>query len=73
MTPERLRAYVLILTADVMPILIATFIVVYGLLTHQLTLWMGSLAATFAGVPFVRPRNGEDDGMQPPDTEVEVG
>jgi hypothetical protein len=56
MTPERLRAYVLILTRDVVPPSAGTFLSIYLPLTGQFTSWQLPLLAGLFGVPLVAPR-----------------
>lgn len=56
MTPERLRAYVLIVTRDLLPPVAGTFLTWY-LPTHDLfEYWQLPLLAGLYGIPLVAPR-----------------
>jgi hypothetical protein len=57
MTPERLRAYVVILTGDVAPV-VAGFLLILAPPGGMFEAWMAPLVAAALGVPLVRPRNG---------------
>jgi hypothetical protein len=55
-TPERLRAYVVIFTADVAPCLMGMFITIYGFTTRTFESYLIPLVMGLFGIPFVRPR-----------------
>lgn len=56
MTPERLRAYVVIVTRDILPPTTGVFLMVYWVVTRQLEPWHLPLAAGLMGIPLVAPR-----------------
>jgi hypothetical protein len=59
-TPARLRAYVLIVTRDIVPPIVGAFLTVYLPLTHQFAYWQLPLLAGLFGVPLVAAsRDGE--------------
>jgi hypothetical protein len=61
-TPERLRAYVLIFTRDIAPMLGGAFLLVYLPLSHQFAGWQLPLIAGLWGVPLMAPRrNGPNN------------
>lgn len=59
MTPERLRAYVIIVTRDILPPVAGIFLAVFWGVTNQLEPWMLPLIAGLCGVPLVAPRASE--------------
>lgn len=63
MTPESLRAYVVILTGDVAPV-IAGFILILAPPGGTFAAWMAPLVAGAFGIPLVRPRS--TNGSEPP-------
>lgn len=68
MTPQRLRAYVLIVMRDIVPPLVGTFLSVYLPVTDQFAYWQLPLLAGLFGVPLVAASAGEQtvDGATPP-------
>lgn len=60
MTPERLRAYVLILTRDVAPPLTGVFLSIYLPLAGLFEAWQLPLLAGLFGVPLVAPRSADE-------------
>lgn len=57
-TPERLRAWVLIVTRDILPPAVGTFLAVYLPISHQFEVWQLPLLMGLFGFPFVAPRTG---------------
>jgi len=57
MTPERLRAYVVIVTRDILPPVAGIFLSIYWGVTATLQPWMLPLIAGLCGVPLVAPRS----------------
>ncbi len=57
MSPERLRAYVLIATRDIFPPLTGVFLAIYLPLTGQFEAWQLPLLAGLFGIPLVAPRS----------------
>lgn len=53
MSPERLRAYILIVMRDVVPPLTAVFLCIFLPATHQFAYWQLPLLAGLFGVPLV--------------------
>ncbi len=60
MSPDRLRAYVTVLTRDVLPPLSGTGMLFYALITRTFEPWMLPLVAGLYGIPLVAPRAGGD-------------
>lgn len=60
MSPERLRAYVLIVTRDVVPPLGGLFLLIFLPITGQLEYWQLPLIAGLFGIPLVAPREPKD-------------
>lgn len=60
MTPERLRAYVVILTGDVAPV-VAGFLLISAPPGGTFEVWMVPLVAAAFGVPLARPRANQED------------
>lgn len=60
LTPERLRAYVLILMRDVVPPITGVFLSVYLPVTGQFEAWQLPLVAGLFGIPLVAPRPPKD-------------
>lgn len=56
MSPERLRAYVLIVTRDVAPPLAGLFLLIYLPLSRQFDVWQSPLIAGLFGIPLIAPR-----------------
>ncbi len=64
MSPERLRAYITILTRDLLPPSVGTFLSIYLPLAGAFEAWQLPLIAGLFGVPLVAPRrtgNGGED------------
>jgi hypothetical protein len=59
-SPERLRAYVLILTRDVIPPLSGLFWSIYLPISGQFEYWQLPLIAGAFGVPLVAPRESKE-------------
>ena len=59
MTPERLRAYVLIVTRDIAPPLAGLFLSIFLPLAGQFEAWQLPLIAGLFGIPLVAPREGK--------------
>jgi hypothetical protein len=59
-SPERLRAYVLIVTRDIAPPLAGLFLTIWLPLAGQLEAWQLPLIAGLFGVPLVAPRESKD-------------
>jgi hypothetical protein len=57
MTPERLRAYVLIFTRDILPPGVGTFLAIFLPLAGAFEAWQLPLIAGLFGVPLVAPRS----------------
>lgn len=67
MTPTRLRSYVLIITRDILPPLVGTFLTIYLPLSGAFAAWQLPLIAGLFGVPLVAPRKTpEASGEVPP-------
>ncbi len=64
MSPERLRAYVVILTGDVAPV-VAGFLLILVPPGGTFEVWLLPLVAGAFGVPLVRPRTLEKDDTDP--------
>ncbi len=60
MAPDRLRAYVLIVTRDILPPLTGLFLSVYLPLAGQFSAWQLPLIAGLLGIPLVAPRQPKD-------------
>lgn len=60
MTPETLRAYVVILTGDVAPV-IAGFVILLSPPGGTFTEWMVPIVLGAFGIPLVRPRSGNTE------------
>lgn len=56
MTPERLRAYVLIATRDILPPLTGVVLALFWGFTGALEPWHLPLVAGLLGIPLVAPR-----------------
>lgn len=56
MSPERLRAYVLIVTRDIAPPLAGLFLSIFLPLAGQFEAWQLPLIAGLFGIPLVAPR-----------------
>jgi hypothetical protein len=67
-TPARLRAYVLIVTRDIVPPIVGAFLSIYLPASHQFAYWQLPLLAGLFGVPLVASRGGEEDPEPMPDT-----
>jgi hypothetical protein len=52
-TPQRVRAYVLIVMRDIIPPLVGAFLSVFLPLSHQFAYWQLPLLAGLFGVPLV--------------------
>lgn len=60
MSPDRLRAYILILTRDVLPPMGGLFLCIYLPATHQFEYWQLPLIAGLFGIPLVAPRESRE-------------
>lgn len=60
MSPDRLRAYVLIITRDLVPCLVGAYLAIHLTATHQLEVWHGGLIATCFGIPLAAPRGPKE-------------
>ena len=61
MSPDRLRAYVTILTRDLLPPMVGTFLSIYLPLVGAFEAWQLPLIAGLFGVPLVAPRHRGND------------
>jgi hypothetical protein len=60
MTPERLRAYVLILTRDIVPVALGSYLVLARGWPSEL--WHPPTLCALVGVTLLAPRNGKNGG-----------
>lgn len=62
MKPDQLRAYIRVITRDLLPPAAATFFSVYLPVTGQFAAWQAPLIAALFGVTLLAPRgNGDED------------
>ncbi len=60
MSPDQLRAYVLIVTRDVLPPITGVFLSIYLPLAGQFEYWQLPLFAGLFGIPLVAPRPSKE-------------
>jgi hypothetical protein len=59
-SPERLRAYILIVTRDIFPPLAGLFLSIYLPVSGQFEYWQLPLIAGAFGIPLVAPREPKE-------------